>query len=181
MTEPRELEGNHHPFCKFTWEEAKGGYWICRCPLFNSHDLWRQTYFPQGTKQGLEPDGECFVCGEMTSSIAGNPSRWGFYFPHIDGQQKNRHYHLGCLYPILRQSRPSLPSLEYVATFIRSEMESNKRKPDYIFQKPFYPSSGVERMQKQYKQILEVATAILRELERGNFKTSIKQGEENGL
>lgn len=49
-------------------------------------------------------DGKCYVCGEETNSLVGNPSLWGFYLPNIDGQGKHRHYHIKCLYPILRQS-----------------------------------------------------------------------------
>lgn len=52
-------------------------------------------------------DGKCFICGELTNSLAGNPSVWGFYFPHIDGSGKHRHYHLKCLYPILTDAYPA--------------------------------------------------------------------------
>lgn len=48
-------------------------------------------------------DGNCFVCGEMTDSLIGNPAKWSIFLPHIDGQGKHRHYHIGCLYPILKE------------------------------------------------------------------------------
>jgi len=40
------------------------------------------------------------------------------------------------------------------------EREDTKRKPDYVFVKGFYPSSGVERMVKQEEQIMDLAKAI---------------------
>ena len=46
-------------------------------------------------------DGECFVCKQQINSFSGNPSEWGFYFPHIDGVGEDRYYHVKCLYPIL--------------------------------------------------------------------------------
>lgn len=63
------------------------------------------------------------------------------------------------------EARPSL-SLERIEEFIRAEMQSRKRKPDYIFQKIFYPSSGVERLHKQDMQIIELAKAIKAELDK---------------
>lgn len=51
---------------------------------------------------GKDIDGKCFVCDNMTDSLSANPSEWGFFFPHIDGQTKHRWYHTKCLYPILK-------------------------------------------------------------------------------
>ena len=41
-----------------------------------------------------------------------------------------------------------------------SQREDVKRKPDYIFVKEFYPSSGVERVYEQDKQMTDIAKAI---------------------
>lgn len=42
-------------------------------------------------------DGECFVCGERTSSLVGNPSRWSIWLPFNGGNETKRVYHLGCV------------------------------------------------------------------------------------
>ena len=34
----------------------------------------------------VEKDGKCHVCNKMTDSLAGNPTKWGHFFAHMDGQ-----------------------------------------------------------------------------------------------
>lgn len=52
----------------------------------------------------VEKDGKCHVCNKMTDSLTGNPTKWGHFFAHMDGQTKHRWYHVGCLYPILNKA-----------------------------------------------------------------------------
>ena len=55
-------------------------------------------------------DGKCYVCGEQTKSLSANPSEWNMFMPHIDGQKKHRHYHIKCLYPILKENNDKRPT-----------------------------------------------------------------------
>jgi hypothetical protein len=62
-------------------------------------------------------DGVCYVCGEKTNSLAGNPSEWAIYLAHIDGQTKHRYYHIKCLYPLLKnpspKPQPEVPEVQF--------------------------------------------------------------------
>lgn len=42
-------------------------------------------------------DRPCPFCGEMTSSVAGNPSRWPLVFTLPNGTGKTHRFHVGCV------------------------------------------------------------------------------------
>lgn len=104
-------------------------------------------------------DGNCYVCGDLTESLSANPSLWGFYFAHIDGDDKHRHYHMKCLYPILNNTHLVALDEEKVYKFILNEMEDLDRPKvrNWIFHKPLYPSSGVENMHLQDQQVRDLS------------------------
>lgn len=84
--------------------------------LLKEFETFVKPMFSEKEGNGLN-DGNCFVCGEMTNSLAGNPSLWGIYLAHIDSHQEgekytvgHRHYHVKCLYPIL--AAPKLEKLD---------------------------------------------------------------------
>jgi hypothetical protein len=54
----------------------------------------------QPTSAGAEASDKnapCFLCGEMTCSVAGNPSRWPMDLEYRNGNGKRRHYCRGCV------------------------------------------------------------------------------------
>ena len=66
----------------------------------NEYDqLWKDNV------ESIIKDGDCFVCKKKTNSLSCNPSEWGIFLAHIDGQQKHRYYHIKCLYPILTENK----------------------------------------------------------------------------
>jgi hypothetical protein len=42
-------------------------------------------------------DGRCFICGEKTNSLNGNPAEWPNFFPYPNGNGKWRRYCTGCV------------------------------------------------------------------------------------
>jgi hypothetical protein len=82
-------------------------------------------------------EGKCYVCGEQTNSMGANPSLWGFFFPHIDGQTKHRIYHMKCLYPLLN-------------TPVKTEQEEGETDNDIAFQAGF--KAGRESL-KSFPQV----------------------------
>ncbi len=47
-------------------------------------------------------DGPCFYCGEMTSSLAGNPGKWPLIFCQPDGTGRVKYHHTSCVVTRLR-------------------------------------------------------------------------------
>jgi hypothetical protein len=54
----------------------------------------------QATKM-READDVCFICGAMTSALAGNPAKWPLWLPYVNGNGKTRCYHTGCAAEVL--------------------------------------------------------------------------------
>jgi hypothetical protein len=56
---------------------------------------------PKCMRFGAE-DGLCYYCGEMTDSLAGNPSEWPVFLCHADDPGKMKPHHSGCVSKRLR-------------------------------------------------------------------------------
>lgn len=37
----QEGHGQHHPYCKWTYEEGNWDEWKCHCELLKAYDKWR--------------------------------------------------------------------------------------------------------------------------------------------
>lgn len=45
----------------------------------------------------MTEDVPCEFCGEMTNSLAGNPSQWPLFFTWPEGTGKMKGHHIGCV------------------------------------------------------------------------------------
>lgn len=51
-------------------------------------------------------DGPCYLCGEVTCSVAGNPHKWPAFYPYSGGNGKWRRYCTGCVIDALDATEP---------------------------------------------------------------------------
>ena len=76
-------------------------------------ELLDEFYHAQFQPQGASEEcGKCFICNEVTDSLAANPGKWGIYLPHFDGVRVARWYHYSCLYNFIKQSEIKLQSAQ---------------------------------------------------------------------
>lgn len=71
-----------------------------------AHLAWRRKRderIDSGKKFDHDADSPCYLCGEITSCFAGNPSRWPVHL-HYNGNGRNTHWHHGCVSTLIGQA-----------------------------------------------------------------------------
>ena len=77
-----------------------------RTPLMNDAVITSRLAAQPAAPVGEPRDGPCFYCGEMTSSLAGNPGKWPLIFCQPDGTGSVKYHHTSCVVTRLRAAAP---------------------------------------------------------------------------